>query len=77
MVMYLLMLYVCFYVPMQVAFEIDYPVWQLAIDYVIDVLFIVDIFFMFRTTFYNSRPGAGAGQERHHAELHGHAILVA
>lgn len=54
LVMYLLMLYVCFYVPMQVAFEIDYPVWQLAIDYVIDLLFIVDMFFMFRTTFYNS-----------------------
>ena len=45
LVMYLLMLYVCFYVPMQVAFEIDYPVWQLAIDYVIDLLFIVDMFF--------------------------------
>jgi hypothetical protein len=51
--LYWLMVYNCFYAPMQVAFEIDYPIWQLALDYVIDILFVVEILAMFRTTFYN------------------------
>lgn len=52
--MTLILLLTCFKTPYDLSFNDDHPnSWNMIIDYIIDGLFLIDIFVIFNTAFYD------------------------